>query len=508
MAVSFEESFVRKRINLFSVGTVIQYIRYILFILAVTLFLCGYLSGRFNVILCGVLSLFLSNVFFGFADGKNRVIFLFFHLTIFTFLLSRPTISMLRGDCWWYFDFSAVCFALNALFLTLLFLRLGVMVGDEILKKHRSSQKVSSSVKKPLYEYDFRRSMQVVSFVFFIITMGVYLLLQLEKLQFMQGREYAEIYLSFQSAYPAPVQTLGSMMKYALCIFLATLPSKRMAFLPLALYFLSAVPSLLIGMRNPIVLNAIFIFIYYFFRDVLGDEERWLGTGEKLFLIIAVPLALCFLGAYNYMRDGVASSLGVVGTLIDFFYKQGVSFDVLCMGYSAIPDLPDVISKIYTLGPFENYFYYGPVGRFLFHTTPLGSQNSELVAVYGYSFAHSMSYVAHPGYLSGHGWGSSYLLESFADGGYWGVVFVSFLFGLSFQLSMLALRKNILWRTILFVSLLNLFFVPRAETTGWLLFIVTVQFWLSIIFCYFLSGLCSRRYSHQNADGLITPEER
>lgn len=508
MAVSFEESFVRKRINLFSVGTVIQYIRYILFILAVTLFLCGYLSGRFNVILCGVLSLFLSNVFFGFADGKNRVIFLFFHLTIFTFLLSRPTISMLRGDCWWYFDFSAVCFALNALFLTLLFLRFGVMVGDEILKKHRSSQKVSSSLKKPLYEYDFRRSMQVVSFVFFIITMGVYLLLQLEKLQFMQGREYAEIYLSFQSAYPAPVQTLGSMMKYALCIFLATLPSKRMAFLPLALYFLSAVPSLLIGMRNPIVLNAIFIFIYYFFRDVLGDEERWLGTGEKLFLIIAVPLALCFLGAYNYMRDGVASSLGVVGTLIDFFYKQGVSFDVLCIGYSAIPDLPDVIPKIYTLGSFTDYFYYGSVGQFLFHTTPLGGQNSELVAVYGHSFAHSMSYVAHPEYLSGHGWGSSYLLESFADWGYWGVVFVSFLFGLSFQLSMLALRKNILWRTIVFVSLLNLFFVPRAETMGWLLFIVTVQFWLSIIFCYFLSGLCSRRYRYQNGNGLMTPEER
>lgn len=508
MAVSFEESFVRKRINLFSVGTVIQYIRYILFILAVTLFLCGYLSGRFNVILCGVLSLFLSNVFFGFADGKNRVIFLFFHLTIFTFLLSRPTISMLRGDCWWYFDFSAVCFALNALFLTLLFLRFGVMVGDEILKKHRSSQKVSSSLKKPLYEYDFRRSMQVVSFVFFIITMGVYLLLQLEKLQFMQGREYAEIYLSFQSAYPAPVQTLGSMMKYALCIFLATLPSKRMAFLPLALYFLSAVPSLLIGMRNPIVLNAIFIFIYYFFRDVLGDEERWLGTGEKLFLIIAVPLALCFLGAYNYMRDGVASSLGVVGTLIDFFYKQGVSFDVLCIGYSAIPDLPDVIPKVYTLGSFTDYFYYGSVGQFLFHTTPLGGQNSELVAVYGHSFAHSMSYVAHPEYLSGHGWGSSYLLESFADWGYLGVVFVSFLFGLSFQLSMLALRKNILWRTIVFVSLLNLFFVPRAETMGWLLFIVTVQFWLSIIFCYFLSGLCSRRYRYQNGNGLMTPEER
>ena len=508
MAVSFEESFARKRIDFFSVGTVLQYLRYILFLLAAALFLCGYLSGLFNVILCGVLSLFLSNVLFGFADGKNRVIFLFFHLTIFTFLLSRPTISMLRGEYWWHFDISAVCFALNALFLTLLFLRLGAMVGDEILKKHRSAQKVSSSLKKPLYESDFRRSMQVVSFVFFIITMGIYLLLQLEKLQFMQGREYAEIYLSFQSAYPAPVQTLGSMMKYALCIFLATLPSKRMAFLPLVLYLLSAVPSLLIGIRNPIVLNAIFIFIYYFVRDVLGDEKRWLGTGEKLFLIITVPLALCFLGAYNYIRDGASSSLSVIETLVDFFYKQGVSFDVLCMGYSAIPDLPNVISKVYTFGPFTDYFYYGSLGQFLFHTTPLGGQNSELAAVYGHSFAHSMSYVAHPEYLSGYGWGSSYLLESFADWGYWGIILVSFLFGLLFQLSMLVLRKNILWRTILFVSLLNIFFVPRAETTGWLLFIVTAQFWLSIIFCYFLSGLCSRRYSHQNADGLITPEER
>ena len=52
MAVSFEESFARKRIDFFSVGTVLQYLRYILFLLAAALFLCGYLSGLFNVILC------------------------------------------------------------------------------------------------------------------------------------------------------------------------------------------------------------------------------------------------------------------------------------------------------------------------------------------------------------------------------------------------------------------------------------------------------------------------
>lgn len=473
----------------------LQFCRYVSFLVSFMLFFCGYNSQNFNMILCGVLSLFFSNLLYSFADVKHRVVFLFFHITLFTFLISRPTISMFRGDVWWYFDFSAVSFALNALFLTLLFLRLGMMVGESILTRSTEKGVSLCCTYNRMYLLDFRRSLQIVSLIFFIITMAFSLLLEMEKLIFMQGREYAEVYSSFQTVFPSYIETLAAMMKYALCFFLATMPSKRLSFIPLLAYWLSAVPILLIGQRTAIVLHTIFILLYYIFRDIKGDTRRWLGKGEIIFLLLSVPVALSFLGAYNYIREGVSVSLGVGGSIVDLFYKQGVSFDVLCMGYSAIPDLPNVIPKNYTFGPFIDYFQHGTIAQILFDAEPLGSQNSEILAVYGHSFADSLAYTIHPGYLDGHGYGSSYLLETFADWGYGGVILFSSILGFIFSFVYWAFCKNTFVCAIALVCLLNLFFIPRAPATNWLLFLTTAQFWLSAIFCYTISGLFARSYT-------------
>lgn len=470
---------------------IIQYFRYAFLILAVGLFAGGYLLNNFNVMLCGVMALFLGNVFYCFTEIRSHILLFVFHITIFVFLLDRPFISMLRGEVWWY---PSVAFSLNVLFLSLIFLQLGAAAGNRILKKKLQAVAQVKSVNSP-YQMNFRIALQVVSLAFFALTMLFYLMVELEKLQFMQGREYEELYSLFESQLPSFVHTLAAMMKYSLCIFLATLPSKRMAFVPLAFFLISAVPSLLTGVRNPIVLNALFILVYYILRDVLENGSRWLGKAEKACLILVAPVALVFLSAYNYIRAGEKTSMGVFDSVVDLFYKQGVSFDVLGIGYESLPNLPDVVPKNYTFGPFTDYFFHNTLAQRLFGAMDLGSGNSVDRAVYGSSFSHSMSYVARDDYLQGHGWGSSYLLETYADWGYLGVIIASFLFGLVMLLMMLAIRKGIMARTITLVGLTSLYFVPRAETTGWLLFLVTIQFWLTVVFCYVVAGLFARSYS-------------
>lgn len=466
--------------------------RYSSLIIGLGLFPCGYLMGSWNVMLSGVLFLFVSNLLYGFNRVSNRVIFLFFHLAFFTFLLSRPTISMFRGDVWWYFDRDAVLYALFSLFLTLIFMRLGACVGDQVLKRYRVSEWKTTIADG--YQLGFQKNLQMVALLFFVCTISCTLLLGIEKVFFAHQYGYEAIYLSFSSRYPYFVTTLSSMSKYALCLFLATFPPKHLAFWPLAIFFISNIPSLLTGVRNPIVLAAIFIVIYYLFRDILGDRKPWLGRVEKTLLILMIPLAILFLGAYNYIRAGSDSTLNIWETFVDFFYKQGTSFDTLCKGYQAIPQLPDVIDKNYTFGPFHEYFFHGSFAQKL-GALNLGTQNSELRAIYGSNLSHSLSYVVHSGYLSGQGVGSSYLLETFVDWGYGGIIVFSFLFGLGFVLMLLWLRRGILTRSIVLVSLLNLFFIPRAETTGWLLFLVTMQFWITVVFCYLVAGVCTKRYS-------------
>ncbi len=474
---------------------VVQFFRYAFFLISFALFFCGYYWCAPNVSLCGVLSLFLSNLLYGFSAARQRIVFLLFHATLFTFLLSRPFISMLRGDVWWYFDFSAVSFALNSLLLTLLFLRFGEIFGEAILSRSLQKRNVCQLDKNSEYVWNFRHALQIISLIFFILTMSVYLMLQIEKLVFMQGRDYAEIYSSFRTTFPFYVETLASMMKFALCFFLATMPSKRLAFLPLFVYWLSAVPALIIGQRSLIVLHTVFIFLYYIFRDIKGDAQCWLGKGEVVFLFACGVPVLFFLGAYNYIRDGVGVSLGLWDNIVDLFYKQGVSFDVLCMGYSALPDLPDVIPKNYTFGPFIDYFQHGSLAQILFGAESLGSGNSEVIAIYGHSFADSLAYTIHPGYLSGHGYGSSYLLETFADWGYCGVICFSSILGMIFSSAYAFFCKNTFISALTLVCLLNLFYIPRASATSWLQFLTTMQFWLAAIFCYITAGVCSRQYS-------------
>lgn len=482
-------------------ASILKFIRYCSFVCAIAVFLLGFCYDSFNTLLIGVLLLLLSNVLYAFEDIKSRIFFLFFHGVIFVFLISRPCISMLRGDKWWYFNSDAVYFAVVALFTTMLFLLLGaVFASATFLNKPATKMQKRQQISQERHER-FILSLRFVSAVLFYTAMFCLLAVEFEKLLFMRGRQYEEFYTLFRSRLPYALTVIADMTKYFLCIFLATMPSKRAAFLPLALYLFSAVPSLLIGMRNPIVLNFIFVILYYLIRDILGDRRKWLGFFEKLALVAFAPVAIVFLGAYNYIRAGTtAQSKGAIALIVDFLYKQGVSFDVLCIGYNSIPKIAYTGFTNYTFGAFIDYFTHGTIAQVIFSARSLGTGNNIVAALYSNSFAHRMSYVSRGDeYLQGHGWGSSYLLETYADFGFWGIAIFSFVLGIFLVCLMGMLKKNWFCFTFVLLILTKLFFLPRDSATGWLLFILTTQFWLALGFCYIASSLLVKDYSYRGA---------
>lgn len=458
-------------------------VQYALALGSAVLFAAGYGGEDLQPLYLGMLGLFFSNVIYGFFTPRRHVLFLLFHGMLFTFLLCRPLMLLIQGAegmyyfIWLTFPPDAQRFPLTALFLTLLFLRLGAMLAA------RADQSASDA-PPPLAQREQRSEflcvLQRTSLLIFLAALACQALLSRETLLFMRDHEYADFYVDFHSRYPFYVHTLAAMLKYALCLYLATMPRKRAAFFPLSLYLLSAVPSLLVGMRNPIVLAALFILVYYLLRDILGDGERWMGRLERGAVLVLLPVAILLLSLYNYVRSGLTHTSKLWVLFLNFFYGQGVSYDVLCRGYMAIPNLPDAIPKNYTFGPFIDYILHGTVAQKLFGAVDLGTQNSELLAVYGHSFSHSMSYVAHPEYLEGHGWGSSYLLEVFADWGYWGVVLFSLLLGFALVWCFRLLRRGVLLRTVTLTALTGVFYIPRDSAMGWLQFLVTLQFWLAV----------------------------
>ena len=409
-------------------ANVLRCMRLCMIFISIWGFCAGLWTNRYNFALCALLLLYLEGLIFYCEKIRRRCIQLIFHGTTWVFLISRPTISMFRGDQWWHFSDDSVHFSLTALFLTLLLMQLGTLYAEWQLGMHGlyQDEHKRSDLRLLREAQPINQPLRIISAAAFGVTMLFSLLSGWEKIQFISTHVYTDYYTEFNSSLPYVFQVLAGMMPYMLCIYLSTLPKKWRAFTALALYVVSTIPMLIIGARNNTVLAILFAFVYYVIRDYLDGTKYWIGRFERFAIVICLPLALLALGLFNYSRDGAGYSGNALSLLIDFFYKQGVSFDVLCMGYNAIPLLPSTVSKVYTFGGFLDYLGHNTFAQHFFGAISLGNGNSVIMATYSNSFAHSMSYVAHPGYLSGHGWGSSYLLETYADFGYIGLaVFLS-----------------------------------------------------------------------------------
>ena len=227
------------------------------------------------------------------------------------------------------------------------------------------------------------------------------------------------------------------------------------------------------------------------------QEKPWLGVLEKGALILAVPLGLVLLGAMNYLREGqgMEGGLNPIAVIADLFYKQGVSFRWLALGYGAIPFLPHNGFTNYTFGSFIDYFCNGSIAQKFFGAVSLGSSNSLLKAQYGNNFSHHLSYILlGDEYLAGHGCGSSYLLEVFADYGYLGIVVFSLILGLFLVCAPRLAGKNAVLFSIILLCMTNLFLIPRAEATGFLQFVLTMQFWAAFVICCGGALILSHRF--------------
>ncbi len=468
----------------------------VMLVLTVPLFLYGYITLDYNCAIAALNLVFLSGIMYSYLNVRRRIVFLILNICMWVFLISRPTISMFRGDMWWYFDTENVQFALLSLYLTMNSMLAGCALGEHILKvKGKYTDENTNNfclIDKKHAELD--RSLQIVSGALFVLCFLCKMAVGVEKLAFMSGKDYYEYYVSYESSFPYFFNSVASVMPYALCIFLASMPKKKYSYAVLIMYVTSTIPNLLIGIRNDIVLALIFSFLYFFIRDYFEGTKRWIGKIERTACVVAIPFALVFLGAYNYIRDSAEYQNDAISLIVDLFYKQGVSFEVLCIGYAAIPNLPAVVPKNYTFGNAIDYLSTNIVSRSLFGTQPLGNGNSEYRAIYGNDFSHSMSYVAREDYLDGHGYGSSFILETYADYGFVGMILFALLLGMLCVGLLYLMKKSRMWRIVMLTALTQFFFMPRSSATGAFTFLVYIQYWVPVAAIFILAYLINKKY--------------
>ena len=442
------------------INTIIDYVRFAAIMVSGILLIIGICYNQRDLALFSVFIVWINNMAWCLEEIKKRFIFFFFQITMYIFIIGRPIYQFFKGENWFHYGQKEFLFCMVALWLTLMCMYLGAILPSKLsLIKNHDSSLVS-------YNNEFLKCLRIVSCAVFIISFAVEAMVGLERVLFILNNSYAEYYVSFKSSLPYVLRVLASFMPYSICIFLSTNPSKKVSFVVLSLYVISAIPNFIVGTRNPIILNLLFALTYYLIRDSLGDVKKWFGKFEKCVTIICAPIIIIVLFFYAYVRAGLKIPHVGLNVINAFIYQQGTTFDVLSIGYDSLEYLPN--NKNYTFGGLIDYYTHGTIAQHFLGAIDLGGGNSVTMGIESNSFAHNMSYIMHPEYLNGQGWGSSYILEVFADFGYFGIIVYSILIGLLMAIVIQLCKKNYALYTMSLVILMQLYFTPRSSALGFL----------------------------------------
>ena len=464
-----------------------------LFSYTVTIFLgISYIyDDSIVTLLLTLVMLIVSSILYCFNNIKYYIIHLIFYITIFLFLVSRPTIDYFKYGLINTYQEDVYRFSFLAVIVSII----GITIGGLLVSKRENKLKEEI---KALKNKRFIDSVRKVSLSVFLFSYPFYLVRIIERLVYRLNVSYYEYYADFKSELPYFTYTLSTFVVYAMCIYLATKPNKRHSTIVLGMFVTGNVINLLIGTRNPFVLSLIFSFIYYFMRNQ-KEKGVWIGVKEKAMLYLGTPIMMLVMGFLNYARDGEGiGNMSLSELLIDFVYKQGTSFGVLARGYLYGSNLPVREFRNYTFSPIIEYITRGNLG-ILFGGTPFVSANNSLeLALTSDRYAHNISYIVlRQDYLAGHGIGGSYVMEMYTDYGMIGLFLLSIIMGISFIFMMKSsYQSGILFFSITLLILNNLFFMPRGSFTESFFNLFTLQFWGIVIVIFFVAGLINRKVKH------------
>ncbi|MCY1713076.1 O-antigen polysaccharide polymerase Wzy family protein [Caproiciproducens galactitolivorans] len=307
---------------------------------------------------------------------------------------------------------------------------------------------------------------------------------------------------------PSIISRLSMFFVPAFAVFLATLPSRKQIKLPLAVYSVYMLASLFTGRRNTIVCEALMLAFYFVMRDsLLEKDKRVLKKRTVAYVGVLGIIAMYGLQFLALVRSGAENTKRGLGEmLVSFIDSQGASFRVVVQTVNHIQSFNPSTSYMYLFYPFELFVHNNVVTRTLFGLTPIIEvQTSEFVQT-THNFGHALTYMVDPErYLSGGGFGTSYVAEAYVAYGIIGVILVSAMIGLIFRFFASLLTYNWVVITCGLLAVKSFVYIPRNFAFLW----VTEVFNITYICFYvaiYLAALLIAKGMHVRKTNMSAPE--
>jgi oligosaccharide repeat unit polymerase len=340
------------------------------------------------------------------------------------------------------------------------------------------------------------RQISVVVLLFSSVA-SFYMLFQTILLVFQHG--YLGSYVTNESSVPSVISRMSAFFAPSFAVFLATLPSRRQMRFPLILYGAYMLTSLLTGRRNIFVCELLMLLIYEVLRTALKRKGRFALPKKKILLVVLC----CAVGAYvlqlfALFRSGSSfAAKNFFATIGNFIYTQGASFRVVIQTVNFWNRFDHQTTYQYLFYPFEKYVNNNVLLSSIFGSSPIVDvQNINFVSS-THNFAHIITFMANPNrYLSGGGFGTSFVAEAYVAYGMVGVVVVSAMVGIVFRFFSSLLTRNWVVIAMGLIALKDFIYISRNSTFSWVIDVFSLTYLAYYIVVYFGALLVAKFTSH------------
>lgn len=433
--------------------------RFVVWVLSIILFLLEYRLGNNQGAFFSILMLFFTNLCFSLSNFSGRMAYTMFLTSFFCFMLGRMTIECITiGKVTFNFTKDISEHMLLVIFLALLSLQMGMSIPTNFLniKFHKHRKKILLS------KYDIDKLRAYTRILFYISSICA-IIMNVERIFFIQDYSYVDLYVNFSSNIPRIIQIIGNMHMVLFILFIATCPDKRKCIWPFIFFSFITISVLGAGDRGTFVINIAMLVVYIFWRQY-HEKEVWINNKVIFVGIISLPFVFAGLSFWVFIREGIdIGEHSIYAQFIRFFRRTGMSVDILGYGKKFQEQFPQ---SFYSFGGLIDYIKYNPLTEVIFGMAAPQQYTTEYATTM-HSYAHTISYFIFPDqYLLGHGKGSTYLAEIYQDFGYLGVAIWNIIYGIFlswFENHKINVEEFSPYRiAICFMMLRAMFYIPRG----------------------------------------------
>lgn len=298
---------------------------------------------------------------------------------------------------------------------------------------------------------------------------------------------------------PTAISRLSMFFAPSFSVFLATLPDRKQMKFPLAVYAVYMLASLFTGRRNTFVCEALMLVIYFVLRDnLLPEENRKLRKKNILWAAAALIAMVFVLEKIAELRAGSAGTQkGFLTTLTDFIYSQGATFRVVVQTVNCWDRFDHTQTYQYLYFPFEQFAHNNILLKTIFGFTPLSSVQNMQTALTTHNYAHIITYMVSPGrYLSGGGFGTSFVAEAYVAYGMAGVAVLSVMIGLVFRFFASMLTRPWAVTALALIAVKSFVYIPRNFAFSWVIDVFNLTYLCYLIAVYLAALLAAAIGAH------------